>query len=227
MAGGTTSAGRCQTVLQWMADGLMVSEIIDSEKPSLSTHGVVPEAGLDRVGQPVAEPGRAVVVVHGEQPVARVQVRLRRLHRLEREQVALQPERGLPGHQGQRVGQREQDHVVLRVRLLQEGPAVVDVHGDPGILVGMVRVQPPAQLVELGIDLHRVDVLGAVQQGVGHVVAGTGADDQDVVQRVRGSVQVRLGVDLLQLAGRDDVLVRDPVDADGVLIPGAGITEMR
>ena len=182
--------------------------------------GGVPERHLQRVRQPVAKPWRPVVVVHGEQAVSRVQVGLGRFHGLEGEQVAFQPQRGLPSHQGQRVGQGEQDHVVLGVRLLQEGPAVVDVHGDPGILVRMIRVQPLAQLVKLGIDLYRVDVLGALQEGVRHVVAGSGADDQDVAERVAWCVQIRLGVDLLQLAGRDDVLVRDPVDVDGIPIAG-------
>jgi hypothetical protein len=48
----------------------------------------------------------------------------------------------------------------------------------------MVRVQPLAQLIQLGIDLDRVDVPGPVPEGVRHVVAGASADDQDVAERV-------------------------------------------
>ena len=53
-----------------------------------------------------------VVVVHGH-GAAGGEVRPGGLDRLEREQVALQPQVGLAVHRGQRVGQGEQDQVVL------------------------------------------------------------------------------------------------------------------
>ena len=145
MAGATTSAGRCQVVPQRSAAGSTVVGDHGQGEALVSVHArAVPEGDVHGVRQPVAQPVRPVVVVHGEQPAGRLEMSLRRLYRLHREQVALQPQRGLPGHQGQRVGQGEQDHVVLGVRLLQERPAVVDVHGDPGIPVRMIRVEPLA-----------------------------------------------------------------------------------
>jgi len=134
-------------------------------------------------------------------------------------QVALKPQRGLPGHKGQRVREGEQDHVVPAARLLQEGPAVVDVNGDPGTLVGVVGVQVRAQLIQLRIDLHRVDVLGAHVEGVRDVVAGPGPDYEDIIQRVAGGAHVRYRVGLAHLPDWDDVLMRDPVRGDDIPVP--------
>jgi hypothetical protein len=51
-----------------------------------------------------------------------------------------------------------------------------------------------AQLIQLRIDLHRVDVLGAHVEGVRDVVAGPGPDYEDIIQRVANSVhQARRG----------------------------------
>ena len=113
--------------------------------------------------------------------------------------------------------------VVFFVGLAHEAAAVVEVDADTGIIVRLVGVIPLADLVDGRIDLDRVDVLRAVQEGVRHVVTGARADDQYVAERVAGSVQVRLGVDLLELARWDDVLVRDAVDVDGVPAWAAGL----
>ena len=56
------------------------------------------------------------------------------------EEIALQPQRAGSGNQGQRVGQCEQDQVVLLVGVRQERTAVVDVRRDPRVLVGVVGV---------------------------------------------------------------------------------------
>ena len=73
---------------------------------------LVPERLLHGAGQPPDQPVLAVVVVHRERPAGREMV-AHRLHRLDREQVALQPQRARTGDQRQRVGQREDDQVVL------------------------------------------------------------------------------------------------------------------
>ena len=91
-------------------------------------------------GQPVDQPGLAVVVVHRERAV-RLEVLAHRRHGLLGEEERLEADLRGAAHQGQRVGQREQDEVVVRpVRALQEGPAVVGVHVDPVVGVGPVDV---------------------------------------------------------------------------------------
>ena len=101
--------------------------------------GGVPERGGRGAGQPVDQPVLAVVVVHRERAVGG-QVLAGGGQGLFGEQEALQPDLRGPGDQGQRVGQGEQDQVVLGVGGLQERPAVVDVPGDPRIVVGVVGV---------------------------------------------------------------------------------------
>ena len=124
----------------------------------------------DRVGVAVEQP-RLVVVVHRER-AARLEQRARPLQRLGGEQVVLQAQRRLAGDDGRRVGQREQDEVVATVGALHEGPPVVDVHGDPRVGVGAVRVPVAADLHQGRVDLHRVDPLGALLERHGDVVAG-------------------------------------------------------
>ena len=148
-----------------------------------SVQGALVVHVLDRGGVP-AQQERLVVVVHRER-AAGGQVRLGRGQRLLGQQVALQPQGGLPGQRGQRVGQREQDQVVPLVRVLQVGPAVFDVHADPAVLVGMTRVHLAHPEQQQRIDLDGIDVPGALGQGDRDVVARPGPDDQDVAQAAR------------------------------------------
>ena len=164
-------------------------------RPDLGA-GRPPERVLDR-GRVPALQERRVVVVHRER-AARCQVGAHRLERLLGEQVALQPDPRLPGQRGQRVGQREQDQVVVLRGVLQEGAAVIDVRGQPGAGVGVVRVHV-AEPHQQRVDLHRVDVPGALGQGDGRVVARPGPDDQDVAQRRLGDVPVGVEVERLLL----------------------------
>jgi hypothetical protein len=154
-----------------------------------------------------------VVVVHGH-GAAGGQVRPGGLDRLLGEQVALQPQVGLPVDRGQRVGQREQDQVVVLLGVLQEGPAVSVVQGHPRAVVRVVRVLALAELDQDRVDLHRVHVLRALGQCHRDVVTRAGPHDQDVLQRRARHVLVRVEVELLllvqhgQRAGR---LVRDVI----------------
>ncbi len=119
---------------------------------------------VERPGQAIDQPLLAVVVVHGERAIG-LQVGARLLHRLAREQVALEPKRGLAADERQRVGQREQDQVVLLVGPLEERPPVVDVDADARVVVGSLGVTLGADLLQPRIDLDRVDVLGALLPG--------------------------------------------------------------
>ena len=97
--------------------------------------------------------------------------------------------------------------------VLQEGAPVVDVRGQPGVGVGVVRVHV-AQPHQQRVDLHRVDVPGALGQRDGRVVARPGSDDQDVAQRRLGDVPVGVEVERLLLVHQGQGtgrLVRDVV----------------
>ena len=142
---------------------------------------------------------------------------LGRLKGLLGEQVALEPQLRGPGHQGEGVGQREDDEVVLLVGALDERATVVDVERHPRVLVRVVGVLLLADLGDARVDLHGVDVLGALAQRERDVGAGTGADDEDVVERVLADAVVRHEV--LRVCGDLvghllEVLVRDTVDVD-------------
>src|ERR1035437_8690022 len=133
---------------------------------------------------------------------------------------ALKAQRGLARDQGQAVGEGKHDEVILLSGVLEELTAIGDVNADPRVLVRLVGMVVETDLVELGIDLHRVNVLGAVSQSNSDVVAVAGADDEDVVERVaRTGVLVRpLAVAVYLVRIVEDIgsaLVGDPVDRDG------------
>ena len=159
---------------------------------------------------------RAVVVVHGEDP-AGGEVVAHRFHGLAGEEVALESERPLAAHQGQRVGQGEQDQVVRLIAPLQEGPAIIDVHGDARVLVRVRGVVVPTGLLQDRIDLDRIHRGGSLRQGVRHVVATARAHDQHIADGPASEMRVGRGVELLResLHGPDR-LVRQGVGADPI-----------
>ena len=124
---------------------------------NVSTHGVCPKTVCAVPASRSISQRLAVVVVHREGAV-RLEVVARLLQRLLGEQERLEPDLRGAAHQRQRVGQREEDQVVLLVRACQERPAVVDVPGDPRVLVGLVGVAVDADLHDPRVDVDRVDV---------------------------------------------------------------------
>ena len=150
--------------------------------PTESTHGAWPYAALEGPGQAIDQPPLAVVVVHGEGAIG-LEVGARLLHRLAREEVALEPKGGLAADERQGVGEGEQDQVVLLVGPLKEGSPVVDVDADARVVVWVLRVTLGADLLEARVDLDRVHVPGALGQRDRHVRPRPGADDQDVLER--------------------------------------------
>ncbi len=177
----------------------------------------VPEDVGGGAGQPVDQPGLAVVVVHRERAV-RLQVLADRGHRLLGEEERLQPDLRGPAHQGQRVGQREEHEVVGAVRALEERAAVVGVHAHVGVVVRPVDVVLAADLEDARVDVDGVDAVGALAQRDRDVRAGAGADDEHVAEGVARGSQVRRLVDplaLLDLPLRGGhQLVRDAVRLD-------------
>ena len=84
----------------------------------------------------------------------------------------------------------------------------------------MLGVVLLAQLDEVRVDLHCVDVAGALGQGDADVVARPGPDDEHVVERAARHVPVEKEVEVLDpVQGRDGVqgLVRDVVGRDDEL----------
>ena len=112
------------------------------------TIGGLPNASVNMRVDLRDEPFLAVVVVDDEHAVGG-QVVAHRLERLLGEQERLEPDVRGRADEGQRVRQREDDEVVLLVRVAQERAAVVDVDGDPRILVRVVRVEVDAELLDL------------------------------------------------------------------------------
>ena len=135
------------------------------------------------------------------------------LRRLQREQVALEAQRARARDEGQRIGQREQDQVVLLVGLLQERAPVVDVHADARVLIRVVGVVLRTEALQRRVDLDRVDVRRTLRQRDRDIGARPRSDDQHPSGLALDHV-VRLEVvGLLGHAGghRRQPLVRDAV----------------
>ena len=173
---------------------------------------VLPEDEPHRVREPLEHVG-SVVVVHREHAAGGEPLTDRR-HRLLREEVRLEPERPLAGDERERVGEREQDQVELLVGPFEEGAAVVDVRGHPGVAVRLLGVEVPADALEHRIDLDGVDRRGAFAQRDGDVVAVARTDDEHATGIAR-EVFVGPNVELLlQPLERQRRLVRERVHAD-------------
>src|SRR5437016_13074980 len=98
----------------------------------------------------VDEPTLFVIVVHTERALG-LEVIARRLERLLREEVALEPQARLARDERDRVRQGEQDQVVVPIGALQKRAAVVDVDVYAAIRVRMVGMQLLSELVEAGV----------------------------------------------------------------------------
>ena len=100
---------------------------------------LVAERVVEHLGELGDQPVVAVVVVEHEDAVLG-EVVAHAGERLLGEQERLEPELALLADQRQRVGQREDDEVVLLVGRAQERAAVVDVAGDARVGVRLVGV---------------------------------------------------------------------------------------
>ena len=77
------------------------------------------------------------------------------------------------------INQPVVDHVErLTAVLLEERAAVIDDDEHPGIIVGLLGVEPPPELDDARIDLHGAHARVAVAQRGLDVVAGSRPDDQ-------------------------------------------------
>ena len=117
---------------------------------------------------------------------------------LGREQERLEAQVRGGADQGQRIRQGEDDEVVLLGGAPQEGAAVVDDPGHAGIVVRAVRMVANADLLDLRVDLDRVDVARAMLERDRDVRAGARADDQDPVVRPLREPAVHLLVERVE-----------------------------
>ena len=97
-------------------------------------------------------------------------------------------------------------------------PRIVGDDVDAGIVVGTVGMVLAPEPHDDRIDLHRVDVLRAVQERRRDVGAGAGAEDQHVLEAV-AERRVRPLVEVLLARHRGHRLVEDVVDLDDGLLP--------
>ena len=65
----------------------------------------------------------------------------------------------------------------------QEGTGVIHIRRYARIGVGLLEMERLAQAQDCGIDLHRVDVLGAELEQQSHVIARARAQYQDAIDR--------------------------------------------
>jgi len=152
-----------------------------------------------RVGKAIDQPLLAEVVVEHHQ-AARLQMVADRAKRFLREHVALQPYAGEARLHGQRIDQREHHEVVPLRRRREEMPRIVDDGRHARIVVRPIRVPLLSKAQDHRIDFNGVDVLRAVPQRRGDVRARSGAENQDVVERVaecgvRPLIEVFLPID--------------------------------
>ena len=178
---------------------------------------LLPECDGRGVREPIDQPALAEVVVD-DQHAVRLEAVAHVAERLDGEHVALEPHAGKARLQRQRIDQREDDEVVLLRRRPQVVPGVVVDDGDARVGVRVIRMVRAAEPDDRRVDFHRVHVLHAVSERGGHVRAGPGAEDQDVLERV-AEHGVRPLVEVFLLLDRRHRLVKDVVHLDDRIGP--------
>ena len=141
----------------------------------------VSKDGLEHGGDPMHDPALPEVVV-GHEDAAGRERRLDVAKGLLGEQEALEPDAAVAAVKNERVHQAIDDQVILSIGPLQDPSPIVQVHVDSWIVVGPLRMVLRAQPVNDRVDLNGVDVRHVVSQGMRHVVAGPGPDNQDLFE---------------------------------------------
>ena len=176
--------------------------------PRLGAEG---DRGRD-VRQAIDQPLLAEVVVDDEQAVGSEAV-ADGAERLLGEHVALEAHAREARLQRQRINQRKDDEVVFLVRGAEEVPGVVVDDRYARIVERMVGMQALAEPEDRRVDLHGIDVLGAVHQRGRDVGAGAGAENQHVLEAVAKD-RVRPLIEVFLLRDRGHRLVKDVVHLD-------------
>ena len=112
-------------------------------------------------------------------------------HRLAGIDEVVEPHRREGGEEPVRVQEAEDHQRVPLVGPVEERARVVDDQRDARVLVGLLEVQPGAELGDGGVDLHRGHRPIGPPQRRAHVVPGAGADDEDGARRQRVDPAVR------------------------------------
>lgn len=82
----------------------------------------------------------------------------------------------------QRIHDRIADQVVGPRCLPHEAASIIDLDGNPLVVVRSIRVISPPDLIEHRIDLHRINMLRSLGQHRLHVVARTRPDDHYILE---------------------------------------------
>ena len=179
------SATACASVPQRLVGRGLADDDDGAHRLSRSMHGSWPNAASAVLPSRPTQPVLAVVVVHRE-GAAGLEVVLGGLEGLLGEQVALQPQLRLaPATRVSESGSAKMMRsYFLSVRSRNARPSLMWTV-TRGSWYGWSGFICFADLGDPRVDLHRVDVLGALGQRQRDVGAGAGADDEHVVERVR------------------------------------------
>ena len=90
--------------------------------------------------------------------------------------------------QDQRIDERVDDEIVFLIGRAQEMASVIEMRHDARIAVRMIGMVVAADVLDDGVDLDRIDVLGAEFQRVGEIVARPRADDEHVLKGLAAAV---------------------------------------
>src|SRR5262249_17353990 len=144
--------------------------------------------------------------------------------RLAGEQVAFQPDIAVAAVQNQGIDQGVDDEIVFLVGRTQEIASIADMHGHPFVVIRLVRMIFFSQLQNSPINFHRIDVLGPPLESPANIIAGAGADNKYILERLAARIaieQVRQSISCtLRNAGvpREHLLMADEVNRDDAIV---------
>src|SRR5229473_352376 len=143
---------------------------------------LVVEGVSHHISQFPHQPVLAVVVVEDHQPVTGQPCPCC-LQRILSQQKAFKTQAGVTRGEGERIGQGEDNQVILLGRVLQEVAAIIDDNLHTWVLVGMIRMELDTKVLDCRINLHRCDRIDAIGFGNSDIRPGSCTEDQCVVER--------------------------------------------
>src|SRR5947207_4948635 len=188
--------------------------------PSISTvsrnEWFLAESMPHHVCQFVKQPICTVEVIEDQQAVLG-EMRSGRGNGVLCQQEALQAQAGVTGSERERIGQREDDQVVMLGRILQEVAPIIHDLLHSWIAIRVVRVELLPELQDQRVDLHssnRLDAVGQRRSGIGSAAS---AEDECVVKRTTREKLVDAPVEgLLVLPGDHRLMTSRVVHIDDI-----------
>src|SRR5262245_59293879 len=90
--------------------------------------------------------------------------------------------------QYKRINQRVDDEIISTLGQAQEMSPIINMRSDARILIRSVLIEANADILDGGIDLDSVDMLDPIPQGMVDIVAGAGADDERILERLATAI---------------------------------------